>query len=445
MNDDPKLGGRAARLIRRVRPHLSVTGWATLDAFIGPVISVAVAPILLFRLEPSGFGLWAFAIAIAGFGGLASLGVGIATTKLVAEDRAAGPSHSAVTTTRAALSIALIGGLLLLVSVALVGPSLARHVFVRMGGGPDVVNALLLGVALLALQEVDSVFTGALKGLRRFDIAAGLELGTRLGWVAAVAGTAWVTGDVIATLIASVLVSIIKVVFKGWAAQHALQGPCLLPSLSRAAMMRILRLGKWLWVQGLGGLLFSVVDKMVVGAVFGASDLGRYSICMQLAQLVHGIQANALQPMLPWMASRVASRQLSAATPLKRIAVAGGFACLAVPVLLIAFAETILRLWVGADFARENAAICRLLIGAYGLLAFNIPVHYMLLGLGSVRFLALTNFLAGLTSLSASLLMSQHGLANFVLGKLFFAPLILLNFLALHRSANRTASFAVSP
>lgn len=437
------LGQRVTLQIQRARPHLSRTGWATLEALIGPILSIVVSPVLLFTLESHGFGIWALALAVTGFGGMASLGIGVATTKIVSEDRAAGRHREAVTTTRAALSIALLGALLLLIFGGLFAPGIATIAFARMGGTEEVSRALLLGLALLALQEIESVFTGALRGAQRFDLGAGLELGSRVAWVAVVSGTAWLTRDVISTLIASVVVTIAKVCIKGWAANRVLKGPCFLPSCSRIAVERLLHLGKWLWVQGLGGLLFSVVDKLVVGAIFGAADLGRYSICMQLAQLVHGVQANALQPMLPWIASRTVSRQPTAGAALKKLAVVGGFACLVVPVLLIFLAEPLLRLWIGPGFARENANICRLLIGGYGLLAFSIPAHYMLLGLGNVRFLAATNIAAGLVSLCASLALSPLGFAYFAAGKLFFAPLIFLNFLVLHRSAERGAAVTI--
>ena len=124
---------------------------------------------------------------------------------------------------------------------------------------------------------------------------------------------------------------------------------------------------------------------------------------------------------------------------LKRVAVVGGLACAVAPLILIGIADPVLRLWIGAEFAQANLGICRILIAAYGLLAFCIPVHYLLLGLGSVRFLAATNILASAVSLVASLVLSQWGFNYFVLGKLFFAPLILLNFVALHKSIRSTA------
>ena len=426
-------------MLQKFRSHLSRVGWSTLDAVVGPFLAIAVSPVLLNCLDSRGFGLWAFAVAIAGFGGLASFGVGIATTKYVAEDLASGRRRDAIQTTRAALSVALGGGLLLLALSVMFAPLLANTLFFRMGAVGEVSSALIMGVALLALQEVDGVFTGALRGAQRFDMAAQVETIMRLAWVASVIGTAWQTRNAVDTLMVSVALGILKVVVKSLVAQRALCGACMIPLLSTLPMLRLLRLGKWLWIQGLGGILFSVVDRLAVGAIFGSADLARYSICTQLAQLVHGVQATALQPLFPWMTARLASPRPIPAAMLKRVAVVGGLACAVAPLILIGIADPVLRLWIGAEFAQANLGICRILIAAYGLLAFCIPVHYLLLGLGSVRFLAATNILASAVSLVASLVLSQWGFNYFVLGKLFFAPLILLNFVSLHKSIRSTA------
>jgi O-antigen/teichoic acid export membrane protein len=391
-------------------------------------------------LGSHGFGLWAFALAIAGLGGLASLGVGVAATKFVAEDLASNRPQGAVQTTRAALSVVLVGGLLLVALSAALAPLLASTVFVRMGTVAEVSAVLLLGVGLLALQEIDGVFTGALRGAQRFDLAAQVEISMRVVWIGAVIGAAWHTRDAVITLAVGNAIGVLKAFAKGCAAQHALAGNCMTPSRSRAPMRRLLKFGKWMWVQSLGGLLFSVVDRLVVGAIFGAADLARYSICMQLAQLVHGVQATALQPLFPWVTTRLASPEPVSADTLKRTAVFGGLACLVVPLTLIVFADVILSLWISEAFAKDNSTICRVLIGAYGLLAFNIPVHYLLLGLGAVRILATINLAAGAVSLIASLLLHPWGLTYFAMSKLFFAPFIFLNFTILHKRIRSNAA-----
>ena len=164
-----------------------------------------------------------------------------------------------------------------------------------------------------------------------------------------------------------------------------------------------------------------------------------------VAQLVHGIQATALQPLLPWVAARSASKQSASDRLLMRVAIFGGVGCMVVPLIFIVFADSILSFWIGTAFSRENSDLCRILMGAYGLLAFNIPVHYLLLGLGSVRFLAATNIAAGAVSLGASLLLSPLGLTYLALGKLCFAPLILFNFVMLRENVRRSKSERTRP
>lgn len=424
---------RLGDVFQRLRPHLSRVGWSALEAVINPILSIAVSPALLALLDSRGFGLWAFALAVSGFGGLASLGVGVAATKFVAESHASGAPKAAIATTRAALTVALGGGAVLVALGLLFGQLLASTAFARMGASGEVSAALLLGIAILALQEVDSVFTGALRGMQCFARSAQVEIGARVFWLVVVISAAWWTRDAVDTLIASCAVIALKVLAKGLAAQHALAGPCLVPSLSRADLLRIVQFGKWVSLQSIGGLLFSVVDRLAVGAIFGAADLARYSICMQLAQLVHSVQAVVWQPLVPWMSSRVASDRPAEPALLIRIALVGGLGCMVVPLAIIAGAQIFLSLWINVDFANRNLEIARILLMSYGLLAFNIPGHYLLLGKGQVRFLAATNLLAGFVSLTASLLMSPWGLVEFVIGKLLFAPLILFNFAALRR------------
>ena len=425
---------------QRFRPHLSRTGWAASDAIVGPILSVVVSPVLLHTLGNQGFGLWALSLAIAGFGGMASLGIGIATTKIVSEKIAAGQHTEAVVTTRAALSIALTGAFFLFLFSALFSNTLATAVFPLMGSTYEVSRVLVLGLALLALQEIEGVFAGALRGAQRFDVCAGVDLSFRAVWMIAVIVTAWITRDAASTVLCAALVTAVKICIKSWAARKVLNGPCFLPSRCKSSVIQLLHLGKWLWVQGLGGVLFSVLDRIIVGAIFGASDLARYSICIQLAQLVHGVQANALQPILPWITSRAALVRSGATSSPLKIAILGGIGCVIFPVILIIFAEVILELWIGTEFSANNANICRLLIAGYGLLAFNIPVHFMLLGLGSVKFLALTNLIAGIASTSASFFLTPFGMEYFALGKLCFAPLTFLNFLMLKQHIAESAS-----
>jgi O-antigen/teichoic acid export membrane protein len=67
---------------------------------------------------------------------------------------------------------------------------------------------------------------------------------------------------------------------------------------------------------------------------------------------------------------------------------------------LLIFGKQILSLWIGAAEAEAAGAILQYLTVAYWILAMNVAPHFILLGLGRARFLALSNLVAGFASLS---------------------------------------------
>jgi O-antigen/teichoic acid export membrane protein len=167
------------------------------------LLQILIAPFLLKTLGIEGFGLWVFAISITGFGQLASVGVGVTTTKHVSADLGAGKPDQAIAATRAALTVALVGGAILLLFIAPLAPFMAEAYFAKMGSVNNVVWALLIGIALLIVQEVDGVFSGALRGAQRYDIAAKVELLSRPIWALSVFSIAWIFKEPLVVLIAS--------------------------------------------------------------------------------------------------------------------------------------------------------------------------------------------------------------------------------------------------
>jgi O-antigen/teichoic acid export membrane protein len=423
-------------ILGRLRPHATRATWAVTDALIGPILLMAITPLLLQNLGVGGFGLWVLAISITGFGQLASVGVGVTTTKHVSSDLGNGKPAQAIAATRAALTVALIGGGLLMLVTAPLAPYLASAVFEKMGSPDTVAWALIWGVALLIVQEVDGVFAGALRGAQRYDIAAQVELVSRPIWAGVIIMAAWLFKEPLAVLTASLGVNILKVFLKGLRVKQVLGGNCFLPSRSKVDIRRTIEFGKWVWLQGIGGVLFGVLDRILIGAFFGAADLSRYSICLQLAQFVHGIQASAFQILMPWVSTKNANNKTTNTKLINKLAIWGGVLCLILPIAMGIMAVTVLGFWINPRFAAENSSICIVLLFAYGLLSFNIPCHFLLLGMNFAKYVALVNALAGLLSILFSIFLLPQGIIAFAIGKLIYAPVTLLNFIKLRRSEN---------
>ncbi len=419
--------------VQHLRGHATRAGWAVSDAFVGPALLLLLTPFLLHQLGAAGFGLWALATAVSGFGSLASLGVGMATTKYVAEDLGAGNQSAALSVTRTATTLALVGGLFLIVVLGLAAPLLARLAFGKMGQPAIVSAALTLGVVLLVIQEIDGVFAGALRGAQRFDAIGKIEMTMRPLWAIAVAATAWHTQDTVFALAASACVNLIKAMIKAAWASRVLHGFCARPAFDRGQFDRIFQFGKWAWLNGLGIVFFSVADRILVGALLGAADLARYSICLQLTQFVHVVIAAALQPVIPVVSGApITSERLQ---KLKRLSLIVGSICLLPPLIVALLSPTILTVWVSAAFASENHGLVLGLFASATVLSFGVPVHHILIGLGEIRLIGMIAIVGGLLNLATALVFSSIGVGAFAIGRMVFAALTTLYFARLWQFA----------
>lgn len=422
--------------IQRLRPHAVRASWATAEQVFSPLIMIVLTPLLLKQLGLEQYGLWMLVMAVVGMGQLASLGAGVATIKHVSADLAGGKLADAVATIRAAITIVLFVGVIVCLSIAVIAPFMAEIFFSKMGQSALVSQMLVLGAVLMFLQEIDNVFASALRGAQRFDLSAKVEFITRLAWALGVALLAWYYHTAAAVLSGVLFLSFIKVSIKAYLVNRLFSvSNCYHPLFERTHLKRVVNFGKWTWVQGFGGVLFSVADRLLIGAMFGAADLARYSICLQFAQYVHTIPAAAMQVIFPWLSAKVERGEATGRLQLYKYALYGGGLCLLLPIALLMGLPFLLTLWLGSDFYMENKEIAIILIFAYGLMAFNVPAHFFLMGLGKVRFISVSNLIGGIATVLASLMLSPLGLVWFAASKLLFGPVILVNFYKLKKSS----------
>jgi len=424
-----------------IKPHLRRGSWATVEAVVAPALGIALSPWLLHKLGAEGFGQWALALTIAGFAHLASLGAGVATMYAAAARSAKDEDAEVADCIKAGFAVALIACIGLVFFAWLAAEPIATTLFSKMGQPRTVAVVLLLGVVGLALQELDAVFAGALRGMQRYDSVALLELVGRPIWALSIAIVAYQTHDVLAVLTVHLVYNLLKVIVRARIAAALLQRSCFGLPRSLQSMLDIVQFGKWISVQSLGGVLFSTMDKVLVGWFFGSADLARYSICLQVAQFVHGLQASGLQVITPWV-----TRNQSVWSPnivkkkLMQICVYLGLGSLILPLLLLGGSWQLLALWLGASFADSNVNLLRVLLAGAAILAFTVPAHYVLLGLGRAKFSAILLLIAGMASLLASISLAAFGLMAFALGRITYGAIACFYLVPIRRFQMRSLS-----
>ena len=401
-------------------------GWAASEGFVSPILQLALTPFLLHELGKVEFGTWVLVLTFWSLGPLLSFAAAVATfnrlSELVAGDDKSGLVQAFKTGVLLGVGATLLSfvvlGVVFVVYAFLFGNEVRYHHAVPL--------VLLAGVVLL-VQEIDNIFSSALKAHSRFDLVAKIDISFRVLWVSSVALSAAWFDSAFACVFAAVFVALFKSAVK-FNVVHRLLGR---PSYIFCAQQyfwdkKVSALAAWNWGQAIGGALFNAADKFLVGALFGLEVLSSYSICSQVAQFVHGIQASAAQVLLPWSSRHWVGATSDTMKKFRRVAFWGGLGCLILPLIVAAGMPYILGFWIGDDFARANIVLAYALLVGYASLSLNVPLHYILLGGGHIKILTVLNLLGGGLSVLLGIGLSNFGVAYFALSKCVYSPVTLI-------------------
>jgi O-antigen/teichoic acid export membrane protein len=363
--------------------------------------------------------------ATVGLGGVLSSGTGAATIKAVSTGIGQNAVGSAERTINASVAIAFVGGGILAAVVLSIFWFGASTVLGRMGD-PWLVRLTGIAAALIVwLEQVDNVFSSAMKGAEYFGAAARVEISSKTiqiigaALVLAVSPTLW---SLYATL---VVVAVLRLLVKYLVARKLLGVTRVRPSFVNAR--DILHFAKWGWLQGVGTAMFGVADRILVGSLLGANSLTYYSIASQLAMQVHAISAAGLSVIFPKVSRMLQDSRRFSIWRVAKLTMAGNLLLsTSLATILILLGPKILNVWIGAESAGPTAKILPWLVVAYWILSLNSVLYYMLLGMGRIRVIGLTALGAGtIAVVGMYVAVSALGLAGAPLGRGIYAVLSL--------------------
>jgi O-antigen/teichoic acid export membrane protein len=404
---------------------LSGSFWSVAEFAVYPALMLLTTPLFLHRLGPELYGQWALLTATVGLGGILSIGTGATTTRHVAHALAIDDRHEAAATLRAGLFIAGAAGLIVALAVAGTMALGAGSLFARMGSASTTAMTGFAAGVIIVIEQFENVFNASLRGAQRFRTIAQVELAGRcaqFGGAALAVVTAPRLDLVYGVLAAAALV---RLAIKSAVTRRVLHLGWLWP---RAAGARaFVGDAGWGWLLGISGMAFGLVDRFVIGSALGAAALAHYVVANQLAAPLHALPTAATSVLFPKVSAARARGDTSAIRGL--IWRGGGLLFLVVTAgagLLFLLRQPILHLWLGAAMAPESVPALGWLVWAYWLLALAVLPHFVLLGLGRMRFLALINAGAGIVTAAAMLwAVERWGIAGVAAARLGYGALLL--------------------
>lgn len=414
--------------------------WAILEYCSYPLLLLISTPWFLYQLGTEQYGHWMLLTATVSFGGVLNAGTGAATIKAVSAgigSNIAGQSDRAVS---ASLAITILGGAVLALMVFCLFWFGAPVILSRMGDSDLVRTTGIAAAALIWIEQLDNVFSSAMKGAERFAEAARVEIASKTVQVLAAALILYQFPTLPALYLTLLVVAILRLSTKAVISKRLLGLTRFRPSFRNSS--DLLQFAKWGWLQGIGGVMFGAADRMLIGSMLGASSLAYYAIATQLAMQTHAVSAAGLSVIFPKVSRKLESGGAFSLLRFTRITTAGNLILsTSFAAVLILLGPAFLRFWIGPESAIPTSQILPWLVVAYWILALNSVPYFLLLGMGRIRFISLTVIVSGIGAvIAAYMAISSLGLIGAPAGRAIYAIFALALFVPVAQQLRRERS-----
>jgi O-antigen/teichoic acid export membrane protein len=357
--------------------------------FLGQAVPLLVAvvsiPQVVHRLGPERFGLLSLAWVVLGYFTIFDLGLGRATTKFVAQLRAAGDEPMASAVITASFGFQLLLGVVGASLLFLLSPTLTVLLRVPTALTSEAYLTFRLLAAALPAILANTSLIGGLEARYLFASANLLKAIASLGL--------YVVPLIVVRSSSSLAHIALGITVWRWAclglslclAQTQFRLAAILSP--RAVRIRdLLSFGSWVTAAALLVPVTAYLDRVFIARLTSLQDLTYYAIPYDLVQrllVVSSAVAGAAYPM--FAAGSVSTVRDVTGRSMRFIAMGLGVPC----VLLATHARPILQLWLGDDLAQRSAKVLVLLAVATLINGFGYVPYALAEARGAPRVVAL--------------------------------------------------------
>ena len=419
-----------------MKKHLANAAYGFWDYASYPLGMLVVAPIVLHRLGAAEYGLWTISTAVVSTGGIIASGFCDANIQRVSKLRGSGDSESLVRTVRSMLGINLLLGIAIAGIAWIATPFAARQITAAHPEQlAECLAALRIGCVLILVRTMETVFVSTQRAFEHFRTS--VQINTAVRWLTL--GTAAILalcgGRTVSILAETALFLAAGTLLQFRQARRLLGFAPLWPRLQPEETRALLGFGVFSWIQSLGGVIFSHLDRVIVGVTLGAVAVAPYTLCVQFAHPIFAGTASGLQFLFPYLSSRV-----GVLTPAElRQTLLKVFLCNVLLIaagasLLMIFGDRLIQAWAGVAVAQSAAKILPPIVLGASLMGVSVTGTYALLAHGMFRTLAVINLSTrGAMLLIMTWLVRHDGLHGLALSRVLLGVLALLVYLPLLR------------
>jgi O-antigen/teichoic acid export membrane protein len=395
-------------------------------------LGLLTIPVLIRILGVEEYGLWTLAVTVIVIVTLAESGLSLATTMFVSQDLerddVEGLSQTLTITGGAMLVLSVLAALFLWIFAPTIVGSFSKLQPLQQS---VVTESLKLGAVVVWSRLLQQVLVGVEQAAGRYDLSNAIAtlqaFALNIGMLVVVC----TGGKTVALMQWQIWISVGGLLAHGWVNWRLLKKYQLGFNWNPQRGREIFRYSMMSWMTAMGGVLFSQLDKVIVGAALGASELGIYAAITNVTNQINVLSALPVQPMMPALSAMAAKDDFDPAFVEERVKQAytvNSLFALGIGSILLTVAPFLLKLLLGTEPTPTVLLSFRVAVLAYSLYSVNAVGFYLCLGLNAAR-TCMTIQVAGSFFALALIWLGTNrlGLFGAMLGNLGFVVTWLMN------------------
>jgi O-antigen/teichoic acid export membrane protein len=404
--------------------------WSGVDAAAGPCFGILLTAGLIRALGPEQFGVLVVVQAFSVLSLALNQAVVATTMRSIAAANADATRTGGI---QLALTLGVASvtafGVVLATFVLIFAESISGLLFgMHADAWEDTRKAaIVLSFALVAVQQLDAVFSAGLKGLEYFAIQGLYEVSSK----AAVAGSAVLTGIVTKDLIFVVGVQLLGTAFSAFGRVLVLRrkvpGNAIFRNIRFAEVLPVLGFGGWMLLNAAATSALGTVDRIVVTRMLGSVASAEYAVYSQVLQFIQYVPASVLAFSFPVLSRLISTGgDMQAARQVyRKVFRASILLGVVVGALLVFGGAFALGAITGIHPARLPSAYL-VLAATYTLLTIAVAPYYLLLAAGQSRAVSLITLGSiSVTLLALVPLVHRYGLVGASISRMLYAVCVL--------------------
>jgi O-antigen/teichoic acid export membrane protein len=338
------------------------TLWNLLGTGAPALVALFAIPVLVRHIGVSRFGLLTLIWTVVGYFSLFDLGLGATLTRMVADRLGTGKTNEIPSLVWTSLTLMLGLSVIGTIALASLSSTLVQRVLkVPLALQHESLGAFLLLAGCLPFMITTTGLRGVLEAQQRFGIVNAIRIPTNAFTF---------VGPLAVLPFSDSLVPIVAVLAAGrilaWLT-YLCSALNSMPSLRSTwgfdgeQVGYVLRFGTWMTVSNVISPLMFYIDRMLIGAMVSVAAVAYYATPFEVVSRLLTIPSALAGVLFPAFTVSFAGNRQRAAFLLDRGQKYVFLVIFPIVLTIVTMADDGLRIWLGAEFARNSATVLQLL------------------------------------------------------------------------------------